>query len=309
LFLKNSRDDEAQADQLGVKYAARAGWDPAGVPRMLTTLGRIEEGSDEKGVPNWLATHPAPEDRVQRVQAAVQQAEAGATRLVTDRENYLRRIDGIVFGDNPEQGVVRGSSFLHRNLRFAIDFPSGWDVSNGQTQVVAKEPGGKSVMILQEVPRPQGRNIEDVALLSMQRAGFRVVSGAQTTINGLAAFVGTYQGTLQDLGRVELRGAHIMQDRNVFLVAGIAPAGAYTAVEPSFSQSLRSFRPMTREEAEGIRPNHVGLYTARDGDTWQSIAERSGKGVVKATTLAIMNSHAVNDRPKLGERLKIVVAG
>jgi len=141
LFLKNSRDDEVQADQLGVKYAARAGWDPAGVPRMLTTLGRIEEASDEKGVPNWLATHPAPEDRVQRVQAAVQQAEAGGTRPVTDREPYLKRIDGIVYGDNPEQGVVRGSSFLHRNLRFAIDFPPGWDVNNGQTQVVAKEPG------------------------------------------------------------------------------------------------------------------------------------------------------------------------
>jgi predicted Zn-dependent protease len=66
---------------------------------------------------------------------------------------------------------------------------------------------------------------------------------------------------------------------------------------------------MTRDEAEGIRPNHVGLYTARGGDTWQSIAERSGKSVVKATTLAIMNSHAVSDQPKPGERLKIVVAG
>jgi len=66
---------------------------------------------------------------------------------------------------------------------------------------------------------------------------------------------------------------------------------------------------MTRDEAEGIRPNHVGLYTARAGDTWQSIAGRSGKGVVKATTLAIMNSHAVNDQPKPGERFKIVVAG
>ena len=309
LFLKNSRDDEAQADQLGVKYAARAGWDPAGVPRMLTTLGRIEEVSDDKGVPNWLATHPAPEDRVQRVQTAVRQAEAGATRLVTDREDYLKRIDGIVYGDNPDQGVVRGTSFLHRNLRFAIDFPPGWDVNNGQSQVVAKEPGGTSLMVLQQVQRPQGRTIEDVALLSMERAGFRAVNGTQTTINGLTAFVGTYQGTLQDLGRVEVRGAHIMHDRNVFLVAGIAPAATYDNAEPGFSQSIRSFRPMTRGEAEGIRPNHVNLYTSRQGDTWQSIAERQGKSIIKATTLAIMNGHAVNDQPRPGERLKIVVAG
>src|SRR5438034_6810803 len=67
LFLKNGRDDEEQADSLGVKYAAKTGWDPAGVPQMLSTLARIEEASDNKGVPNWLSTHPAPEDRVQRV--------------------------------------------------------------------------------------------------------------------------------------------------------------------------------------------------------------------------------------------------
>src|SRR5439155_8343477 len=117
LFLKNSRDDEAQADQLGVHYASRAGWDPAGVPRMLTTLARIEETSDDKGVPRWLATHPAPEDRVQRIQPAVQQAEAGAARFTTERDGYLRHIDGIVYGDSPDQGVVRGNRFLHRNLR------------------------------------------------------------------------------------------------------------------------------------------------------------------------------------------------
>jgi len=309
LFLKNSRDDEAQADQLGVKYAARAGWDPAGVPRMLTTLGRIEEASDNKGVPNWLATHPAPEDRVQRVQAAVQQAEAGATRRVADRDDYLKRVDGLVYGDNPNQGVVRGSSFLHGDLRFAIDFPPGWEVNNGQSQVVAQEPGGKSLMVLQQVQRPQGRTIEDVALLSMQRAGFRTVNGTETTINGLTAFVGTYQGTLQDLGRVDVRAAHIRQDRNVFLVAGIAPAATYDNTEPSFSKSINSFRPMTRGEAEGIRPNRVNLYTVRNGDSWQSIAEHEGKGIVKATTLAIMNGHAVNDQPRPGERLKIVVAG
>jgi predicted Zn-dependent protease len=309
LFLKNSRDDEAQADQLGVRYASRAGWDPAGVPRMLATLARIEETSDNKGVPNWLETHPQPEDRIQRVQAAVQHAEAGAEAFTTDRDGFLRRIDGIVYGDNPDQGVVRGSSFLHRNLRFAFDFPSGWNVENGQTQVAAREPGGKSVILLQLVTRPQGRTLEEVALGSMQRAGFRTVSGSPTTINGLMAFVGSYQGTLQELGRVQVRAAHIAHNRDVFFVAGIAPIDLYDRVEPTFSQSIQTFRPLSAGEAESIRPNRIDLYTARAGDTWQSIAERQGKGVVKATTLAIMNGHATNEQPRAGERLKIVVAG
>jgi predicted Zn-dependent protease len=309
LMLKNSRDDELEADSLGAKYAANAGWDPDALPQMLTTLARIEEASDNKGVPNWMQTHPVAEDRVQKIQVAVREAEAGATKFNVDRDGYVKRMDGLVFGDNPDQGVVRGGTFLHANLRFAIEFPQGWDVNNGQSQVVAKEPGENRLMLLQVVQRPIGRTMQDVALRAMEGAGFRPLQGGHMTINGLDAFVGTYAGTLQDVGRVEIRAAHIMHDRTVFLVAGIAPQQTYTNIEPAFTRAIESFRPMTRGEAENIRPNRINLYTARQGDTWQAIAERAGKGVVKASTLAIMNGHAVNDQPRPGERLKIVVAG
>jgi predicted Zn-dependent protease len=316
LFLKYGRDDELQADALGVKYASAGGWDPAGIPQMLTTLARVEEAADNKGIPNWLSTHPAPEDRVQRVQTAVRAATTGdlpadslAPRFLTNRDGYLQRIDGIVFGDNPDQGVVRGESFLHGGLRFAIDFPPAWDVVNSRSQVVAKEPGANVLMLLQLLEQPVGRTIQDVALRSMESAGFRVVDGGRTTINGLDAFVGTYDGALQDLGRVTVRAAHVVHDRKVFLIAGLATPQVYPRLEPAFTKTFNSFRPMTRAEAEGIRPNRVVFYTARDGDSWQSIAEHQGKGVAKATTLAIMNGHAVNDQPRRGERLKIVVAG
>ena len=106
LMLKYSRDDEAQSDALGVKYAARTGWDPAGVPQMLTTLGRIEDASDNKGTPSWLQTHPLAADRVERVQSAVAEAEQGATRFVTDHDGFTNRLDRLVYGDNPEQGII-----------------------------------------------------------------------------------------------------------------------------------------------------------------------------------------------------------
>jgi predicted Zn-dependent protease len=309
LMLKYGRDDEAQADALGVKYASTAGWDPAGIPAMLTTLGRIEETSDNKGVPNWLLTHPVAEDRVQRVQAAVRDAEKGADRFTTDRDGYLKRITGLVYGDNPEQGVVRAGSFLHAGLRFAVEFPQGWDVSNGQTQVVAKPSGENALILLQEVQKPVGRTIQDIALRAMESAGFRALDGGRTTINGLDAFIGTYVGAVQDFGRVTVRAAHIVHDRTIFLVAGIGSQQIYDRFEPMFTKSLNSFRPLTRGEAESIRPNRIDLYTAVAGDTWQGIAEHQGKGVVKATTLAIMNGHPVTEQPRVGERLKIVVAG
>ncbi|MGE5245982.1 MAG: M48 family metalloprotease [Betaproteobacteria bacterium] len=309
LFLKYGRDDEAQADGLGVRYAARAGWDPEGVPQMLRTLGRIDQQSDDKGVPNWLATHPPPENRIERVQAAVQQAERASRTFTADRADYLRRIDGIIYGDDPAQGIVRGSTFLHPNLRFAVDFPGGWTVQNGQTQVVANAPKQDALMLLQVASRPQGGSLESAAVESMNRAGLREVSGGASTINGLSAFVGTFEGTLQGLGQVGLRGAFVSHGDNVFLVAGIAPVNGFAQVEPTFSQSLRTFRPLSSAEAQNVHPSRVDLYTARSGDTWQSIAQRPGRGIVKPETLAIMNGHDVNVQPRDGERLKIVVAG
>ncbi|HZR22287.1 MAG TPA: M48 family metalloprotease [Vicinamibacterales bacterium] len=309
LMLKNSRDDELEADSLGAKYAARAGWDPDGIPQMLTTLERIAEASDNRGVPNWMQTHPVAEDRVQKVQAAVRDAEQGATKFTVDRDGYLKRMDGLVYGDNPNEGIVRGETFMHANLRLAIDFPQGWDVTNGQSQVSAKEPGQNRLMVLEVVQRPVGRSLQEVALRQMEGAGFRPVQGGRTTINSLDAFVGEYVGALQNIGRVGIRAAHIAHDRSVFLVAGIVPYQDYPNVEPVLTKSIDSFRALTRAEAEDVHANHVALYTAHRGDTWQGIAERAGKGIVKPSTLAIMNGHPVNEQPRVGERLKIVIPG
>jgi predicted Zn-dependent protease len=311
LFLKYGREDELQADSLGVRYTSRNGWDPAGVAGMLSTLDRLEETTTEKGVPNWLATHPAPADRVERVQAAVKEAsvDAAASKPV-DRNDFLRRIDGLVYGDNPDQGVIRGNNrFLHAGLRFSLDFPSGWDVNNSASQVVAKRPGANVFIVLQLVQQPNGRTVEQIALNAMGQAGFQAREGSRTTINGLDAFLGTYDGTLEDLGRVGVRAAHILHDRNVYMVAGLAPAQIFNEAERELTSTARSFRALTAAQAEDIRPNRIDLYTVREGDTWESIAQRQSEGLVKPTTLAIMNGRVITDRLRPGERLKIVVAG
>ena len=310
LFLRYGRDDELQSDRLGAEYAAASGWDPAAVPEFLATLGRVEELSDRRGVPNWASTHPPAEDRVERGLATVAELKAarpGASWAV-NRDEHLRRIDGMVFGDNPREGIVRGRRFLHPDLRFELEFPDGWDVSNGKEQVVAKMPGQEAYVLLQLVEQPRGRTMTEIAAANMQGAGFRESSGGATTINGLDAYLGVYQGRLGDLGAVTMRAAHIRQDRTVFFVAGFAQPEPYAQLEPSLSASVRSFRSLSREEAENVKPNRLALYTSRQGDTWQSIAERQSGGLVRPTTLAIMNDHAVNDQPRAGERLKIVVA-
>jgi predicted Zn-dependent protease len=307
LFLKYGREDELQSDSLGAKYAATNGWDPRAVPGFLGVLARLSEGS-EKGIPNWLSTHPDPGSRVDEVQAIVQQLTGGRSNFVTARDEYLRRIDGMLFGDNPEQGITRGNAFLHPGLRFRVDYPQGWQIQNSPRQVVAKAPNADVFLVLQLVQKPQGSNVQEVALASMQGAGFRPVDGQRTTINGLDAFLGVYQGQIEGLGNVASRAAHIRHNNQVYLLAGLVPPQAFEQVDAAIVQTIRSFRPMSAAEAENIRPNRVDLYTVREGDTWQSIAARSG-GAVDARTLAIMNNLQSGTQPTPGSRIKIVVGG
>ena len=309
LFLKYGRGDELQADQLGARYAARGNWDPAAVPEMLTTLGRLDEASGQRrGVPNWLETHPEPLARVKEIQPTVQQLSAGRTDFVRNADAMLRAVDGIIYGDNPEQGIVRGTAFIHPPLRFRIDFPNGWDIENTADQVVAKAPGADVYMLLEQVPMPRGTGAENIAQAQMQNAGFRIVSGSRDQVNGLDAFIGLYQGSLEGIGNVRMRAAHIVHNGNVYLVAGFSAPNIFDPLDSAMLASIRSFKPLTAAEATAIHPNRVDIYTVRPGDSWQSIAERSG-GVIKPATLAVMNGAEPNSQPPLGQRIKIVVGG
>ena len=311
LFLKFGRDDEIQADALGAAYTAAGGWDPDEVPAFLTTLARIAETTDRNGVPNWLATHPQPENRAARVGDAVKKLRTSVadTPWTIDRDGYLARIDGLVYGDNPEDGIVRGNLFLHPPLRFALTFPDGWEITNSDEQVVAQEPGNKVFIVLRTIEARPGSSLDQVAQQHMRESGYKATNLTSATVGGLPAVVGTYEGNASGIGKVMARGAHVVLGRSTFFIGGIAPPDLYPRVAGDFDQTIQSFRQMSQDEAEAVKPNLIDLYTARAGDTWQSIAQRAGKGLVSASTLAIMNDHAIDEQPKPGTRLKIVVAG
>src|SRR4029434_7618910 len=110
---------------------------------------------------------------------------AGGTDLVRNRDAMLRAVDGIIYGDNPEQGVVRGASFIHPPLRLRIDFPNGWDIQNSPEQVVAKAPGADVYMLLEQVEMPRGSGVENIARHQMEVAGVGILSGSQHRCDAL----------------------------------------------------------------------------------------------------------------------------
>jgi predicted Zn-dependent protease len=306
LFMKFGRDDEREADRVGIDYSAKGGWDPKAVPSVLETLARMDELS-ERGVPNWLSTHPDPGSRVTEA-GPIAAKFASPDASERNRDVYLQHIEGIVVGDNPKDGIVRGNRFLHPVMRFALDFPEGWDVQNSPSQVAAKDADQQHFMLFQLVDRPQGRTAADIAARAMASAGFKQLEGQPVRLNTLDAYVGLYQGQVRDVGRVLMRAAHIVHGRNVYVLAGFAPEAEFGRIDKQVSQSIQSFRELSEREAANIRPNRLDFYTVRSGDTWQSIASRGGN-LVRATELAIMNHSAVNEQPQPGQRIKIVVEG
>ena len=124
LFLRNGREAEIEADRLGVEYGSGAGYDPAGVPRFLSTLARVDAMSG-RGVPNWLSTHPNPGSRVTKVEPVAGKFTSADAKKI-NRDQYLERIRGLVFGDDVKDGIVRGNEFLHPLLRIGVTFPDGW---------------------------------------------------------------------------------------------------------------------------------------------------------------------------------------
>ena len=306
LFLKYGRDDELESDRLGVEYASKAGWDPESVPRFLETLSRLDAMS-ARGVPNWLSTHPDPGARVEKARpVAAKFAEGSRER---HRDDYLARIDGLAYGDDPAEGVVQGHRFLHPDLRIALDFPEGWEVQNSSEQVVAQPDGEKVLMLMRTADDARGAALADGAKRHMKGLGFKFEDGAARPLGGLDAFVGTYRGKARGVGEVRVRSAHITVGRQVYMVAGVAPEADFARADTAFSAALDSFRELSASEASAIRPNRIALYTSKAGDSWQSIAQRAGRGLVPATRLALMNGFAVNQQPPAGTRLKIVIEG
>ncbi len=307
-FLKFGRDAELESDRLGVGYAAASGWQPAAMQGLLGTLARLDEAQgSRRGVPNWALTHPPAADRVQKVQEAV--AAAGTSATTTNRTEFERAIDGVVFGDSREKGIVRGSQFLHPILRFAWQLPEGWEIANSNEQVSA-QPGGGNVALVLQMIESDSDNAARAAEVSMTESGFRQTGGSTTAINGLQAFVGSYEG-LSNNRRVLARAAvvkHGGRTGQFYRIVGLALADGYANVEPVLARSINSFRPLSQQDADRIQPNRVRFYTVRAGDTWESIA-RTGASGLKAPTLAVMNGRDAATAPRAGDRVRIVSGG
>jgi predicted Zn-dependent protease len=309
-FLKFSRDDERQADQLGVEYTAKAGYDPREVSNFFDVLRRLSETSDRETMPGWLSTHPDPGERVTTTRAAAQQwiTQLGLTpdRMTVNRDAHLRNIDGIAFGDNPREGFVEEGRFYHPDLQFQIAFPAGWQVENTRSAIYAVAPNNAAQIQLKLASVPQGTTAEGYAR-QLAAQGLNPVSGGPLVINGNRSFLGLY--SLRDANGVAVlvMAAFIEYRQQLYEIVG--PMTDLQRYSAPIEATIRSFDRLTNPRILSMQPDRLRIYTARPGDTLESLADRYANPRITADDLALLNRIAVSQTLTAGRLIKVVEKG
>ena len=293
LFLKYSRDDERQADDLGFRYALGQGYDVRYMDDVFRSLQRLGEASKQSPLPSWLATHPGEAERIQRIDAKL--AQVPAEQLASAKVNgqpYLQRVNGLVYGQNPRNGFFQGNTFYHPDLRFQITLPSGWQGQNLTQAVVAVSPQQDGII---QLTLAQGNSPEAAARAFLSQQGIQPGQASQQTVNGVPAVASTFRAQTEQ-GVIQGLAAFFTYNGTTYQVLGYAPAQRYAAYDALFRQSLGSFGPVTDSRVLGVQPNKITVVTLPQSMSLAEFAQRY-PSTVPVAELAIVNQIEDPNKP------------
>ncbi|HEX8413742.1 MAG TPA: M48 family metalloprotease [Sphingomicrobium sp.] len=309
--LSFSRDQEYQADTLGLRYITAAGYDASGGPGILAALGRSSalsarvQGRTNRQTPEWASTHPLSTNRVQR---ALQEAQRSG-RLNTgmrNRDQFLAQLNGLFVDDDPAQGVIDGRSFTHPDLRIQFAVPVGYLMQNSTTDVTISGSAGQAQFsggrYDGDLPTYIYRVMQEIAGNSQIAS----VPPQRTTINGIPAAYTTGR-TRTRSGIVDVSViAYQWNPNTVYHFVMLTQGGAGMA---PFSGMVNSLRRITAAEASAIRPRVIQVTTVRPGDTVQSLANQMAYRDFKLERFLSLNGMTSASRLTPGQKLKLVVYG
>jgi predicted Zn-dependent protease len=307
LTLRYSRSQEIEADDLGIQYLTRAGYDPRAMGNVLASLANqnaLEARIQGRNatVPEWASTHPNPASRVQRAL----QVSQGLPGSVTNRDTFLQRIDGLLYGDDPEQGIIEGSRFIHPDLRLSFTAPQGFYMVNSTSAVSINGQGGQGQLTLAPYNGDLASYVrQQFAALGGQNRQLAPQTLERTTVNGLPAVYGQARvnnGNSQV--DVTVFAYEFAQDR-AYHFATITPAGQSNTFTPMF----RSMRRISAEEAAQVIPRRLQVVTVQSGDTVSGFARRMAYDTAQEERFRVLNGLQPNDTLRAGQRVKIVVRG
>ncbi|WP_310474715.1 M48 family metalloprotease [Sandarakinorhabdus sp.] len=301
-----SREQEREADSLGVRYLASAGYDPNAGTDSLAALGaqtaleaRLKgQGGAEPS--KWLSTHPPSGERVARMDKEARAVAARSAGRTLNRDAFLNAIDGMIYDDDPAEGVVVGNGFRHGGLALALDAPQGFAIANSPQAVTGSGPGNRKFDMRAADARTADLNA--IAGARWQQLGVAAQPMRATRINGVEALEGSIQARSQS-GAVEaMMTVYRWSPQLALTLVSIAPQGQIASLAP-VAASVRKLSP---QEIAGIRSRRVAVVRVGPKDTLQGLADRMAYGDDKLARFLTLNQLAANATLKIGDRVKLV---
>lgn len=287
LFLSSySRKQERESDELGIKLAARAGYDPkmlSGILESLAAEMKLESGEDEKK--SYFSSHPYTPKRVEVLDEQAPLLNWDPRPPIADRNGLYRKLDGMVVGPNPSQGIFSGHVFMHPDLNISVTFPENWESLNVPVAVTAVEPDGKAQIFIGAEDLsgdPDSLGLSYAKILK-EKYKIQLRQNESIVVNGYPGYAIAFED-LSGKSPVEVLLYWVKTDKVILNIMGMG----YPAYSRALSEAALSVRPLSNEEKAGIAAVRIRLVEAHAGESLQTVCERS-ENVWDLETTALMN--------------------
>ena len=307
LFLKFSRDAEREADKLGVEYSSKIGYDAQYMAGFFNTLERQGQQSGTEELPTFLSTHPNPGERNVAVSklATEWKQKLNLTNLKVNGNDYLKRIEGLIYGEDPKQGFLENNVFYHPDLKLQFSIPANWAYQNTPQSVQVAPKDGKAMMMLTLAP---GASLREAATAALQKYKLQVVDSRDITVNGLPALYAVADQQPQQQGAAAIRtlSYFIQHGGNVYHLIGVAAISDFNTYASYFEHSMRSFRELTDATKINKQPERVRIKTVRQDGTLEQALRNYNVQEKRLQEFAILNGKLLTDRVPAGSLIKVI---
>lgn len=284
LFLKYGRDAENQADQSGFRYALSQNYDVREMTDVFQTLDRISEASGGGKLPEWLSSHPSPENRIERVEQMLDTLQRDLSKGITNRAEYLQYLQGMPYGEDPRQGYFEGTHFYHPQMKFQLTFPDGWQVQNTAQAVAGISPNQDAILQLALA----GQNSpQQAAQQFLSQQGVQAGQSSTSSINGLPAASSYFQAQTEQ-GIIQGIVSFISYGGTTFGLMGYTPEGKLSGYDRVFQSTIRSFDQLSDRSKIEVSPAKVELVKLSQSMTLEQFNSRY-PSTISLQELAIIN--------------------
>lgn len=301
LFLKYSRDDEREADDLGVRYTVNGGWDVREMPEVFGILKNVGELAGAGRLPNWLSTHPDPDARAERIGGQISQLDQDFADAKRNRPTYFGQLDGMVFGTNPRQGFFEGDVFLHPELAFRIQFPKGWKTQN-QTQAVVGQSEAQDALVV--LTLESEADPATAARAFAQQEGLEAGRVQTGKIHGYPAALLEFRVPKE---QNSMRGqvAYVRYNDNTYRLLGYTLDAKWSTYGRTIGSFVGSFDRVTDRRVLNVQPARVKVVQLRRDMPFGEFTRRYPSNA-KLELVALINHTTTDGVVSAGEAKQVV---